>query len=125
MTSSRSASSTERPAPVTGYAGCKACDSARNQVWYRKNQKRGVAHAKRWQQANAERVRDYRRQYRADHAQQFREGHLRRVFDLTGVQYQAFLDAQGGGCALCGRAARAGRSLHVDHNHKTGVIRGR
>ena len=115
---------------MTGYAGCKACDSARNQVWYRKiwyrkNQKRGVAHAKRWQQANAERVRDYRRQYRADHAQQFREGHLRRVFDLTGVQYQAFLDAQGGGCALCGRAARAGRSLHVDHNHKTGVIRGR
>jgi hypothetical protein len=103
---------------------CKACDIARNQAWYRKNQKRAIAHAKRWQQANAERVRDYRRQYRVDHAQQFREGHLRRVFDLTGAQYQALLDAQGGGCALCGRAPRAGRSLHVDHSHKTGVIRG-
>jgi hypothetical protein len=103
---------------------CKACEIARNQAWYRKNQKRAIAHAKRWQQVNAERVREYQRQYRADHAQLFREGHLRRVFDFTGAQYQALLEAQGGGCAVCGRAPRAGRSLHVDHNHKTGVIRG-
>ncbi len=103
---------------------CKACEIARNQAWYRKNQKRAVASTKRWQQANAERVREYQRRYRADHAQQFREGHLRRVFDLTGAQYQALLDAQRGGCALCGRAPRNGRSLHVDHNHQTGVVRG-
>jgi hypothetical protein len=103
---------------------CKACEIARNKAWYRKNQKRGIANTKRWQQANAQRVREYQRRYRADHARQFREGHLRRVFDLTGAQYQALLEAQGGGCAVCGRVPRAGRSLHVDHNHKTGVVRG-
>ena len=103
---------------------CKACEDARHKAWYRQNQKRAIGYAKRWQEANAERVRDYQRQYRADHAQQFREGHLRRVFDLTGAEYQALLDAQGGGCALCGRAPRVGRSLHVDHNHETGAVRG-
>jgi hypothetical protein len=103
---------------------CKACEDARHKAWYRRNRKRAIGYAKRWQEANAERVRDYQRQYRAEHAQQFREGHLRRVFDLTGAEYQALLDAQGGGCALCGRAPRVGRSLHVDHNHETGAVRG-
>lgn len=103
---------------------CKRCEIARNKAWYRKNKERAIAHAKKWQDANPERVRDYQRQYRIDHAQQFREGHLRRVFDLTADQYQALLNAQAGGCALCGRAPQPGRSLHVDHDHKTGTIRG-
>jgi hypothetical protein len=103
---------------------CKACEIARNKAWYQQNRKRAIAYVKGWQRANAERVRDYQRQYRADHAQQFREGHLRRVFNLTAAQYEELLEAQGGGCALCGRAPRSDRSLHVDHNHKTGVLRG-
>jgi Recombination endonuclease VII len=103
---------------------CKACEDARHKAWYQKNQKRAIANVKRWQQANAERHNAYQRQYRADHPQQFRDGHLRRVFSLAGAQYQGLLDDQGGGCALCGRAPRAGRPLHVDHNHETGAVRG-
>jgi hypothetical protein len=103
---------------------CKACDITRNKAWYQRNRERGIANAKRWQQANAERHKAYQRRYRAEHPQQFREGHLRRVFNFTGAQYEALLNEQGGGCALCGREPRAGRSLHVDHNHKTGVVRG-
>jgi hypothetical protein len=103
---------------------CKACDTARNKAWYQRNRERGIANAKRWQQANAERHNAYQRRYRAEHPQQLRAGHLRRVFNLSGEQYEALLNAQGGGCALCGREPRPGRSLHVDHNHKTGAVRG-
>ncbi len=31
--------------------------------------------------------------------------------------------AQGGGCALCGSPPRT-RQLHIDHDHKTGRVRG-
>ncbi len=34
------------------------------------------------------------------------------------------LEAQGGGCFICGRPAREDSSLHVDHDHSTGAIRG-
>ena len=31
---------------------------------------------------------------------------------------------QGGGCAICGRPPKPGKSLHVDHDHETGYVRG-
>jgi len=34
------------------------------------------------------------------------------------------LTAQGGGCAICGRPAPEGTSLHVDRDHETDVVRG-
>lgn len=34
------------------------------------------------------------------------------------------MTAQGGVCAICGRAPRDDISLHVDHDHATGAVRG-
>jgi hypothetical protein len=42
---------------------------------------------------------------------------------LTIAQYDELLEAQGGVCAICGRPPK-NRRLAVDHNHKTGKIRG-
>jgi len=33
------------------------------------------------------------------------------------------LKAQGGGCAMCGKPPK-NRRLHIDHDHKTKIIRG-
>jgi hypothetical protein len=39
--------------------------------------------------------------------------------------YEAQLAAQGGGCAICGyRPKPGGRRLNIDHDHKTGAVRG-
>lgn len=53
-----------------------------------------------------------------------REYHLGKKFGLTVEQYDEMLAAQGGGCAICGRPPRDDISLHVDHDHESGRVRG-
>jgi hypothetical protein len=53
-----------------------------------------------------------------------RKSHLKRKYGLTLEQYDAMLAAQGGVCAICHEARPVERTLHVDHDHTTGAIRG-
>ncbi len=41
-------------------------------------------------------------------------------------QYAEMFSAQGSGCAICGSTTSRGckNSFHVDHDHKTGKVRG-
>jgi hypothetical protein len=48
---------------------------------------------------------------------------MARDFGLDDAEYVALLQSQGGVCAICCRPPQKIR-LHIDHNHKTGVIRG-
>lgn len=38
-------------------------------------------------------------------------------FGLNRVTYEALLNSQGGGCAICGGQPTDGRNFHVDHDH--------
>jgi hypothetical protein len=50
---------------------------------------------------------------------------LKRNYGITVDRYNALLEAQEFKCAICNRAASEfKRSLHVDHCHETGRIRG-
>jgi hypothetical protein len=51
---------------------------------------------------------------------------LRKYFGLTIEEYEAILEKQKGGCAICGSITSQGRweHLHVDHDHNTGKVRG-
>ena len=53
-----------------------------------------------------------------------RASHLKRKYGITLDDYEAMLVAQGGGCAICGAPEPDGQSLHVDHDHDTGAVRG-
>ena len=48
---------------------------------------------------------------------------LRRRYGLTIGQYDEMLERQRGVCGIC-HARPMGRRLNVDHNHRTGAIRG-
>lgn len=50
---------------------------------------------------------------------------LQRTYGITLAQYDEMLAHQGGMCAICTRTA-AGMTtrFHVDHDHKTGLVRG-
>ena len=82
------------------------------------------AQVKRWQQANRERHHATQRAYRAANPKWLREGHRRRKFGISLDGYSAMLEAQDGGCAISGRPEPEGGSLHVDHDHETGAVRG-
>jgi hypothetical protein len=46
------------------------------------------------------------------------------LYGLTFDQYQFLLARQGGRCAICGAVDNGGVALGVDHDHRTGVVRG-
>jgi len=51
-----------------------------------------------------------------------REKNLIRSYGVTLATYTAMLAEQGGVCAICGQPERR-RSLCVDHDHETGLVR--
>ncbi|KKM07229.1 hypothetical protein LCGC14_1736070 [marine sediment metagenome] len=48
---------------------------------------------------------------------------LQRKYGITLADYDRMLKKQHGGCAICGRAPKT-RRLDIDHDHKTGKVRG-
>jgi hypothetical protein len=49
---------------------------------------------------------------------------LKKRYGLTLAQYNDMLASQGGVCAICRRQCESGRNLAVDHDHRTGEVRG-
>lgn len=105
---------------------CKSCFKARAQARYQADRATAIARVKRWQQANPERLNAYRRRRRLEPSVKRREraGHLKRKYGISLEMYESMLGNQGGGCAICRREPVSDISLHVDHDHLTGEIRG-
>lgn len=112
---------------LDGYRGeCKRCNLAQQHERYLRDPSLAKARVKRWQQENADRFNAYQRTRRQDPEvkRRNRDGHLRRKFGITLEDYEELLARQGGVCAVCSREPTPGISLHVDHDHETGRIRG-
>ena len=105
---------------------CKACNLAARKAKYQADPRPYIARVKKWQQENAERLNEYRREYRRrpERKRADRDAHLRRKYGLGGDEYDALLLRQGGVCAICGESPAPSTNLHVDHDHATGVVRG-
>lgn len=79
----------------------------------------------RWRSENPERSKESVK--RAKEAQNKRDpGHRMRSwrwlqYRLTDATFQQLLEAQGGRCAICTEALNP---PYVDHDHKTGIVRG-
>lgn len=52
-----------------------------------------------------------------------RDLRLQRLYGITAAQYDEMLEAQDGKCAVC-RKPPGKQRLNVDHDHKTGLVRG-
>ena len=105
---------------------CKACFRARAKARYPQVRDQAIARSKQWRVDNIERFRENQRRMRAtpESKRKQREYHLGKKFGLTVEEYDEMLAAQGGVCAICGRPPRDDISLHVDHDHETGKVRG-
>jgi len=52
------------------------------------------------------------------------ESRVGKVYGLKPGQYEAIYEAQDGCCYICTRAVGKAKKLSVDHDHKTGYVRG-
>ncbi len=105
---------------------CKLCNLAQQAVRRRVDPEANRERARRWAQENPERVAARELAYRASGRKRIanRKSHLKRSYGLTVEEYDAMLAQQNGVCAVCERPPTLGISLHVDHDHETGRIRG-
>ena len=110
-----------------GHRGsCRTCEQAQRREWYLAHRDEAIARAKAWQQENSERhlANQRARRQRPEVKARERAGHLRRKYGISAEEYQRLFEAQGGRCAICRRAPNPTISLHVDHDHETGAVRG-
>lgn len=92
-----------------GYrTSCKPCNSKQTRQWAIANPEK----VKEWVRLNPEKR----------YAQQRRWGYKRR-YGITVADYDRMFTEQGGKCAIC-RGDSCYENLAVDHDHKTGAIRG-
>ena len=73
---------------------------------------------------NREKVVDWKKRNPEKTRLQKRKRRLKVNFGLTLEQYDQMYEAQGGVCAACGGINPDDKRLAVDHNHKTGKVRG-
>jgi hypothetical protein len=87
---------------------------------------RAISRTKRWREENPEKYAELQRRTKASptYKRSLRNSHLKRKYRITLADYEAMLAAQGRGCAICGAPEPDGQSLHVDHCHDTGAVRG-
>ena len=108
---------------------CKVCNLAERAAKYAADplmQSRARDRVRRWQADNRERYLAKQAQYKREGRLKVaaRKSHLKRAFGITPEDYERRLAQQAGGCAVCGRAPKPGKSLHVDHDHEMGCVRG-
>lgn len=53
-----------------------------------------------------------------------RDRYLRETYGMTEKQFCEMRDKADGGCHICGKQPKPGKVHHVDHDHKTGRVRG-
>lgn len=63
------------------------------------------------------------RRAKPDAADKQRNRHLMSLYSITSEEYEEILTAQGGKCAVCRKPPIKTR-LAVDHDHRTGLVRG-
>jgi hypothetical protein len=90
-----------------------SCRKKTQQRYYKKNKKKLLAYSKNWCKNHPDKYAVYKRKYL-----------LKVTYGITLEQYNEMLHNQKGVCAICSQSNRNGRPLVIDHDHKTGNIRG-
>ena len=99
---------------------------AERRAYRAKNRKKLDAYKRSWEEANPDLVSIQRARSRIKKMNAKINGALRLHYGITIDAYNALAEKQGGVCAICGELNVTARSnrLVVDHNHKTGKLRG-
>ena len=106
-------------------SACKECSNKRQ----RENRQKDLERIRErdrisYQKRKEKRVENSRR-YRKNNPGKIMDSNLRIKYGITREQYFEMLEEQGYKCAICGKPRELhSRNFAVDHNHKTGKVRG-
>jgi len=103
---------------------CKSCVKLFNREHYEKNRRERIANQKEYYLANAESIKQYKKEWRKQNPELIREYYLERHYGITVKQFDELLEKQKGNCAICFSELPKSHHTHVDHDHKTGAVRG-
>ena len=97
--------------------------------WYERTHPRSRAeYSREYKKRNREKVLAWKRKssatYRAKNPEHHRRYALPSKYGITQADFDALLEAQGGMCALCSHPDAVGSRLDIDHDAKTGRVRG-
>ncbi len=106
---------------------CKKCSNAQSNVtsksYYRSHKEQRSAYHKGFYLKHKKEIRERQNKFRNSHRELVTDRELKRRFGITLCEYKERLAAQGNVCAIC-NSPRNGMALSVDHDHKTGKVRG-
>jgi recombination endonuclease VII len=114
-----------------------ARDRENGRLWREAHREKSRASSRAWRKANPEEVKRLNAEWRARHTPEElserdseayrryrRAHHINKKFGLSTEQYEAMLVAQSNHCKLCPKRDLPNKRLAVDHDRKTGKIRG-
>lgn len=82
------------------------------------------ARMRAWNANNRDKVREAQKRFRDANPRKVKANLLRK-YGITLEQFEAMLKDQGNACKICKTSTPGGKgTFHVDHCHKTGVVRG-
>ena len=96
--------------------------AARKAAYYRANKTKLAAQHAAYYADHREELKARQIIYGAGHKTEKAEQRKKRQYGLSAEQFNAMRDRQGGRCLICGCVPE--KTLHIDHNHGTGAVRG-
>lgn len=115
----------------TQYAGgrnsrCKTCLAVVAKERYKRNIKTISARMSDYRAKNRLSIRSKYRAYYQNNKGKCRDSRLRRTYGIDQSKYDELNKIQGNSCAICNKPPPFSKMgvLHIDHDHKTGEIRG-
>jgi len=99
-------------------------NQSKNGKWARENPSKNRDNAKKWNRENRERYNKNKSRSAKNNPQSTKNTQLKIKFNINIEQYNQLFYLQNHRCAICKDECPTGRQLAVDHDHKTGKIRG-
>jgi hypothetical protein len=89
--------------------------------YYAANRAKRLENSKKWRKNNPDKLKAQRAKYHRDNPHKTYLWSLKTRYGLSQHQYREMLSKQQGLCAICGDLMK---KINVDHDHKTGKVRG-